>query len=89
MAQLGGTDNPPLFYALAVRLAEGWGSSSSSAAPSCRSYGTKAAARKMPSRATWSFTFSFAHTTRGPRRRRSGNEPKLHARCGEFDLTGI
>ena len=90
MAQLRRPDNPPLFYALAVRLAEGWGSFVVIGRAQLQELWNNGCGSENARSGDLELYIQFrlAHGEHGLGGEESGNEPKLRVRCGKFDLTG-
>jgi hypothetical protein len=71
MRQLERIDNPRLFYALAIRLGDGWADFIVSVAPSSKAFGIKAVAMRTSCQAIWNCTSRFVAMKRLPRPQRA------------------
>ena len=89
MAQLRRPDNPPLFYALAVRLAEGWGSFVVIGRAQLQELWNKGCGSENAKSGDLELHIQFRpdHGEQRPGDGEAGNEPELRVHCGEFDLT--
>ncbi len=83
MAQLRRTDNPPLFYALAVRLDNGWGSFIVISRAKLKELWNKGCGYENEKSGDLELYIQF----RPDKEAKASNESKLQAHCGEFDLT--
>ena len=76
MAQLGRTDDPPLFYALAVRLDEGWGKFVVISRAELKELWNKGCGSENAKSGDLELHIQFRpYDEEGPGGRRSGNEP--------------
>ena len=89
MAQLRRPDNPPLFYALAVRLAAGWGSFVVIGRAQLQELWNQGCGSENAKSGDLELYIQFRpdDAVQGPEARQPGTEPELRVHCGEFDLT--
>ncbi|MBI1900779.1 MAG: hypothetical protein HYS13_06670 [Planctomycetia bacterium] len=89
MAQLGRTDDPPLFYALAVRLDNGWGSFVVISRAKLKELWNEGCGSENGKSGDLKLYIQFRpdEEAEGAGGEEAGNEPKLQSHCGEFDLT--
>jgi hypothetical protein len=89
MAQLRRIDNPPLFYALAVRLGSGWGNFIVISRPKLQELWNKGCGSANEKSGDLELHIGFrpnegADTAEAEK---ANNESNLRAYCGEFELT--
>jgi len=89
MAQLRRTDDPPLFYALAVRLQEGWHSFVVIGRAKLQELWDDGCGSENARSGHLELHIQFRPDDEevAPVGEEAGSEPKLHVHCGQFDLT--
>ncbi|MGH7172129.1 MAG: hypothetical protein ACRELG_17785 [Gemmataceae bacterium] len=89
IAQLGRTDVPPLFYALAVRLDSGWGGFIVIGRAKLKKLWDEGCGSENGKSGDLELYIRFrpAKEAEVPRDEETSSEPNLQAHCGEFDLT--
>ena len=89
MAQLGRTDQPPLFYALAVRLDNGWGSFVVISRSRLQELWNDGCGSENGKSGDLELHIQFRPVEQAEEAGDKGvsDEPNLHALCGKFDLT--
>lgn len=85
MLQLERTDSPPLFYALAVRLDNGWGSFVVISRAKLQELWNKGCGSENPKSGDLELHIQFRPQNESVRN--EGEEASMEAHCGEFDLT--
>jgi hypothetical protein len=91
MGQLGRTDDPPLYYALAVRMDTGWGSFVVISRTKLRELWSQGCGSENARSGDLELYIQFRprEGTEGAGVEKGGNDPKLQARCGDVVLTGF
>jgi hypothetical protein len=90
LTQLGRTDDPPLFYALAVRLGSGWANFILISRTRLRELWNEGCGHENPKSGNLELHIQFrpAKEKQSAASPEAGGQPPLKSHCGAFDLTG-